>query len=472
MRLSFFLPALALLAAASSPAQTFVFKGERWEINDPFKMDSSIPPKPIVDTKKGTINVIKGEIVRVSNSGGIEVTLTRKLSEVTEVIWPMPSRLTDAQANVSRGEPAKALDNVEAVLKFFEPIKNVPGSWWARASIVKLDALDRLENDAATESFLTAFEKEEAAKPEAVVEAPLVAPTTNDENAWGTYLQEVVKRNLDGVTGQPYLYFLPAEETPDFQGYYDRLLEQASPFLTRRPDDPRPRSSPQFHLGQRVDTLAPLPEGGFEAGTDQGVVLRAKAVFVAAGAGAFVPRTLSLPGLTQAANVHHHLPTAEGPAPWAGQHLVVSGGGEEAVLAILGMLTAPADRRPARITLLHRRDVFQAEPEHEAALREHIAQGRVQLTLGVPDDTVLSADASHVQALRVLGADGQHQTLTLDHLLIRQGLSPKLGPLVDWGLALERKQVAVSPATFESSVPGVYAVGDINTYAGKKRLLL
>ena len=164
MRRSFFLPALALFAAASTSAQTFVFKGERWEINDPFKMDSSIPPKPLVDAKKGTINVIKGEIVRVSNSGGIEATLTRKLSEVTEVIWPLPSRLKDAQTNVSRGEPAKALDNIEAVLKFFEPIKNVPGSWWVRASIVKLDALDRLENDAATEAFLTAFEKEEAAK--------------------------------------------------------------------------------------------------------------------------------------------------------------------------------------------------------------------------------------------------------------------------------------------------------------------
>jgi hypothetical protein len=164
MRLSFLLPALGLLAAASSSAQTFVFKGERWEINDPFKMDSSIPPKPVVDAKKGTINVIKGTIDRVSNSGSIEVTLTRKLSEVTEVIWPLPSRLKDAQANVSRGEPAKALDNVEAVLKFFEPIKNVPGSWWARASIVKLDALDRLENDTATESFLATFEKEDAAK--------------------------------------------------------------------------------------------------------------------------------------------------------------------------------------------------------------------------------------------------------------------------------------------------------------------
>ena len=164
MRLSFLLPVLALLAAASSSAQTFVFKGERWEINDPFKMDNSIPPKPVVDPKKGTINAIKGTIDRVNNSGGIEVTLTRKLSEVVEVIWPLPSRLKEAQANVGRGEPAKALDNVEAVLKFFEPIKNVPGSWWVRASIVKLDALDRLENDAATESFLTAFEKEEAAK--------------------------------------------------------------------------------------------------------------------------------------------------------------------------------------------------------------------------------------------------------------------------------------------------------------------
>jgi len=164
MRLSLLFPALAFLAATSASAQTFVFKGERWEINDPFKMDNSIPPKPLVDPKKGTINVVKGTIDRVSNQGGIEVTLTRKLSEVTEVVWPLPARLKEAQANVNRGEPAKALDNVEAVLKFFEPIKNVPGSWWAKAAVVKLDALDRLENDAATEAFLTAFEKEDAAK--------------------------------------------------------------------------------------------------------------------------------------------------------------------------------------------------------------------------------------------------------------------------------------------------------------------
>lgn len=164
MRHPLLLAASALLLAATAPAQTFVFKGERWEVNDPFKLDNSIPPKPVVDSKKGVINVIKGTVDRTSNQGGFEVVLTRKLSEVTEVVWPMPARLQEAQDNVNRGEPAKALDNAEAVIKFFEPLKNVPGSWWIKASLIKLDALDRLENDAATNSFLAAFEKEEAAK--------------------------------------------------------------------------------------------------------------------------------------------------------------------------------------------------------------------------------------------------------------------------------------------------------------------
>ena len=165
------LPLLALLLAASSSAQTFVFKGERWEvkgerweINDPFKMDKSIPPKPVVDPKKGNINALKGTVDMISNKGGIEATITRKLSEVTEVVWPMPARLREAQGNVNRGEPAKALDNLEPVLKFFEPMKNIPGSWWIRAAIVKLDALERLENEAALTSFLDALEKEEVAR--------------------------------------------------------------------------------------------------------------------------------------------------------------------------------------------------------------------------------------------------------------------------------------------------------------------
>jgi hypothetical protein len=157
------LTALTLVADAAS-AQTFIFKNEKWEINDPFKMDTSIPPKPVIDRKKGVINAVKNTVDLTRNEGGFEVTLTRKLSEVTEVVWPMPARLTEAQNNVARGEPAKALDNVEAVRKLFEPMKGAKGSWWIKASLIKLDALDRLENDAATAAFLDAFEREEAAK--------------------------------------------------------------------------------------------------------------------------------------------------------------------------------------------------------------------------------------------------------------------------------------------------------------------
>ncbi len=164
MRRPLLLTAFALLAAATSSAQTFVFKNEKWEINDPFKLDNSVPPKPVVDAKKGIINIVKGTVDLTSNSGGFVSVITRKFSDVTEIIWPMPARLQEAQNNVNRGEPAKALENAEAVLKFFEPFKNVRGSWWTKASLIKLDALDRLENDAATNNFLATFEKEEAAK--------------------------------------------------------------------------------------------------------------------------------------------------------------------------------------------------------------------------------------------------------------------------------------------------------------------
>jgi hypothetical protein len=159
-------PVACLLAATAAHGQTFIFKGgERWEVNDPFKMDNtSIPPKPVIDRKKGLLNVVKETIDRTTNQGGVEVMLTRKFSEVVEIVWPMPARLSEAQNNVNRGEPGKALDNAESVLKLFAPMKNIRGSWWSRAAIVKLDALDRLENDAATATFLDAFEKEEAAK--------------------------------------------------------------------------------------------------------------------------------------------------------------------------------------------------------------------------------------------------------------------------------------------------------------------
>jgi len=154
------LPAALLCVGAHAFGQTLIFKGgERWDVNDPFKLDNSVPPKPVVDPKKGTISSIKGTVSRTVNAGGTDIESTRKLTEVERIIWPNSERLTEAQTFVSRGEPAKALDSVEPIIKFFDAFKKVPGSLWLKASMVKLDALDRLENDAAIGSFLDNLEK-------------------------------------------------------------------------------------------------------------------------------------------------------------------------------------------------------------------------------------------------------------------------------------------------------------------------
>ncbi len=257
------------------------------------------------------------------------------------------------------------------------------------------------------------------------------------------------------------------------------LLQQASPFL---PVDAATGQRPRLHLGQQVEALKQV-DGGWQVTTSTGWACQARAVVISAGAGAFVPRGLGVAELDGALNLSHQLPgefsaelpgtrlkaSAAAPA-WAAKHLVIAGGGDEALAAVLDVAQAEHANRPARITLLHRRDAFQAKPELETAVRALITSGAVQLVLGVPQGA--RREGELIQALQLLGADGQPFELPLDHLLVRLGLSPKLGPLTQWGMDLERKQVRVDTATFSSSLPGVHAVGDINTYPGKKRLLL
>lgn len=250
------------------------------------------------------------------------------------------------------------------------------------------------------------------------------------------------------------------------------LLQQAAPFL---PADAHTGQHAHLLLGQQVESLT-RGEDHWLVQTDTGWRCQARAIVIAAGAGAFVPRGLGVAGLEGASNLSHLLPAPAPEAledaapPWAGQHLVIAGGGEEALAAVLTVVQAPEAHRPARVTLLHRRDAFQAEPETEAAVRELIARGQVQWAMGLPQG--VTRQGGRIESLELLGPDGQPSRLPLDHLLVRLGLSPKLGPLTHWGLDLERKQVRVDTATFASSLPGVHAVGDINTYPGKKRLLL
>ncbi len=245
----------------------------------------------------------------------------------------------------------------------------------------------------------------------------------------------------------------------------ERLMAQAQPFIGGR-----------LHLGWVIDTLSGSLESGFALGSVSaqdaqaaGPAFQAKAVVVATGAGAFLPRSLNLPGLSALQGVHHHLSDALC-ATWAGQDLVVAGGGDEALSAAAQLLALPSGQAPGRITLLHRRAQFQAEPDRLAQAERWLAEGRLQLAVGLP--TAAHSHDGRITALEVMGPDSQTTLLPCPHLLIQLGLSPKLGPLADWGLVLARKQVQVDPATFESSVAGVHAVGDAISYPGKQRLIL
>ncbi len=234
----------------------------------------------------------------------------------------------------------------------------------------------------------------------------------------------------------------------------DLLLKQLSPMR------------PQWHLGCQVQTLESLTDGRFLLTTSNGARLRTRCVFIAAGVGAFVPRTLKIDGLEAhlGRQLHYH-PADISAAP--GQHIVIHGGDEDAVAAALRC----AEQQPtARVSLLYRRDVFQAAPELLERLQALRAISRIQVVAA--QISGIEENEGRLTALLLTDPQGQPQRLALDQLWVYLGISPRLGPIADWGLPLERKQLLVDSATFSTSQPGIYAIGDIKSYPGKRRLIL
>jgi thioredoxin reductase (NADPH) len=157
------------------------------------------------------------------------------------------------------------------------------------------------------------------------------------------------------------------------------------------------------------------------------------------------------------------------PAQFAGKHLVIVGGGDSALDWTLNF-AQEGPHRAESVILIHRRDGFRAAPASVARMRELCEAMQMQLVVG--QVTGHEEADGRLTGIKVTGGDGVTRVVPLDALLVFFGLSPKLGPIADWGLALERKQVVVDTEKFETSVPGVFAVGDINTYPGKKKLIL
>jgi len=223
--------------------------------------------------------------------------------------------------------------------------------------------------------------------------------------------------------------------------------------------------APTLHLGQQATTLTRNGVQHLRLGTTAGLHLAARCVFIAAGVGAFVPRPLKAEGLEKLTpgQVQYH-PTDLACA--SGQHVVIQGSDATAVQAALTCV-----QHAASVTLVHRRDTFTAPPALLDALQQQRITGRIHVAIG--QITRVQADAhGRLQTLTLLGSTGQIQHLDASVLLAWPGISPRLGPLADWGLLLDNKQLVVDTAHFQTSQAGIYAVGDINTYPGKRKLIL
>jgi thioredoxin reductase (NADPH) len=236
----------------------------------------------------------------------------------------------------------------------------------------------------------------------------------------------------------------------------ERLLQQIQPF------------GATFHLNQEVASVQRQADQRFLVQTSQGTRLLSKTVFIAGGVGAFQPRTLRVPGLERFHDQQVFYRVRD-PAAFAGQHLVVMGDDDTALgWAVHFAQDGPQQARS--VTLLHRRDAFRAAPATVERMRELCESGAMRFVAGqIVGFEEAQGTLTHLQ---VMGPDDRTQAVPVDSLLPFLGLSPKLGPIAQWGLALERKQLVVDTEKFETSEPGIFAVGDVNTYPGKKKLIV
>ena len=233
----------------------------------------------------------------------------------------------------------------------------------------------------------------------------------------------------------------------------EQLLKQIEPF------------SPGMHLGEEVTVVRRQEDDTFLVETSAGKQFSCKAVVIAAGVGSFQPRPLRADGVEafEGSTIHYRV---RDPQQFAGKKLAILGGGDSALDWVLELANVAE-----HITLIHRRDEYRAMDVSVAKMRELAAAGKV----GVFEKakvTAVHGQGDQVSSITVQPKGGEAVDVDVDHVLVFFGLAPKLGPIADWGLDINRKTINVDTEKFETSEPGIYAVGDINYYPGKKKLIL
>ena len=247
------------------------------------------------------------------------------------------------------------------------------------------------------------------------------------------------------------IYDIPAIPVCTGQELTDKLMAQIKPF------------SPILHLGQMAASISKKENGNWVVETDIGTIIETPVIVVAAGGGSFVPKKPPLKGLEEyeGKSVFYSVRKME---QFRGKNILISGGGDSAL-----DWTVNLQPLANKLTLLHRRDDFRAAPDTINKMRKLVADGEMKLEIAQLKD--LKGAEGKLRAVSVKGEEGEYD-IECDTLLAFYGLTMKLGPVAGFGINLEKNLIPVDTEKFETDVNGIFAIGDINTYPGKLKLIL
>ncbi len=249
------------------------------------------------------------------------------------------------------------------------------------------------------------------------------------------------------------IYDIPGIPYTSAHGLVDGLLQQIKPF------------NAQYHLNEMVETVEKIGDPLFRVKTDQGKVFESKIVVIAAGGGSFQPKRPPIPGIEpyEGKSVHYAVRKMEA---FRDKRVLIVGGGDSALDWTLNL--API---ASHLTLLHRRSEFRAAPDSVNKMMALVGDGKIDFVVG--QVTALSGSDGQIGKAMVKANDGSAFEIACDALLPFFGLTMKLGPVANWGFELKNNElIPVDTAAFETSTPGIFAIGDINWYPGKLKLIL
>ena len=248
------------------------------------------------------------------------------------------------------------------------------------------------------------------------------------------------------------IYDIPGLPIVTGQELTNRLLEQVKPF------------HPTFHFNEMANSLEKLPDGRWKLKTDAETEIVAPVVVIAAGGGSFVPKRPPITGIEayEGSSVHYAVRKME---TFRGKNILIAGGGNSALDWTLNL--APIAKS---LTLVHHRDGFRAAQHSVNKMRELAEQGKIKFH--VASVKALHGESGQLSGVTLVGHDKNEWHQEADALLPFFGLTIKLGPIADFGINLHENLIPVDTARFESQTPGIFAIGDINTYPGKLKLIL